>query len=174
MIQRDSATSALLERMELVVQRTLADSGRNTPRTLLYHEVAQAIAEAEAADVLVCCSIAARHVVDKIVKKRSDIQLPTLKQIEMFGGEHALRAALSPIVHESGDGAVTPFRAMLIEDFDDQVMRDKENLRRVADRLAAKSTVVQQIRPFMVEGMGSEDAFVMLWHELREHTVVTT
>lgn len=162
----------LIAKVEGIVHSALDVSGRNTPRTALYHQVVVELGKAEGEEakqaVLLCTAFAARHVVDRVVKRRSDIQLPTMKQICMFGGKDDLLAALNPIVHESGDGAVTPFKAMLMDDWDDELARDTENARRVMDRLTKKAEVARRVRPFVNQGMNMPEAFVTLWEQSRD------
>ena len=163
--------AVLIEKVETIVHAALDVSGRNTPRAALYQKVVTELGKAEGEEakqaIVLCTAFAAQHVVDKVIKRRSDIQLPTMKQICLFAGKEELLAALTPIVHESGDGAVTPFKSMLIEDADDQLARDTENARRVMERLTQKHQVVRGIRPFMAQGMNMPEAFVTLWEQLR-------
>jgi hypothetical protein len=163
--------SVLIEEVEAIVHSTLDTSGRNTPRTTLYHRVVVELGKAkgEKAEqaILLCTAFAAQHMVDRVIKRRSDLQIPTMKQICLFTGKDELLAALTPIVHESGDGAVTPFSVMLMDDIDDELARETENARRVMERLTKKAEVARRVRPFVNQGMDMPSAFVTLWEQLR-------
>lgn len=113
-------------------------------------------------------AIAAQLVVDRHVKQRSDIRLPSMKQLQLIGTEDEVRTSVQAYVFENGDGSITKLRDMLAADFHELDQRRMQHAKEALDAALEGNAMSRALLPYHLKGMNSEDAFVAAWQALHE------
>lgn len=161
-----SAARELYASLQPELDRIVAACEAHTPRETLTHETVKLL-RAREVDEAMAHSIMARLIVDMHIKARSDGHIPGLKQLSMFADEENVRASVVHVVHEGGDGTVTPFDKMSVIDFDERDARKFKHAKEALDAAVSEADINRRIRPLVAGGMSPIDALVSVWNEVR-------
>jgi len=156
------ALGELLRRFEPFIQSRITD--RKTPEEPIIHELVKAI-DSEPEWNRVSHAITARLVFRDFKKRHSDLQPPTLKQVSMFEEEEKIRATLQQIIIENGDGTITPFNLSVELDWLEKLDREAKQVRDVAEQHYNNSETHIGLRPYLIQGMTTEQAYIAWWRD---------